>query len=361
VTSGSFDISNIEHLAANGFSLLVDSTVRGSLLLAVVALIAAYLSRRSASARHLAWALGVAGLLVLPLLVRTLPTWGVLPAWSVSIGSTAEQSAIPGIASSDLSLFGQISANWHVWIMGAWLAGAVYRFLCLAAAQWKLRALTVRCDPASRGRLALETLRLLVRLGITRTVELLQGPAGATPMTWGVVRVKLLLPEDSHEWPEGRLRSVLMHEIAHIERWDCLTQFVANVACAVFWFNPLVWLAVRKMRHEREAACDDRVLLTGTSAPDYAEHLLEISRGMQPSTVALAATGGADRPSHLAQRVEAILDDRRSRQPVTRGGLMASVVVLSLFVTLLAMVGVSDGPSSDFAVYRPATMQPPAS
>ena len=74
-----------------------------------------------------------------------------------------------------------------------------------------------------------------------------------------------------------RRRLVLLHELAHIRRYDCLTQLVAQAACALHWFNPLVWLAKSRMQSERELACDDLVLGAGTLPSTYAADLLELA------------------------------------------------------------------------------------
>ena len=101
------------------------------------------------------------------------------------------------------------------------------------------------------------------QLGIRRQVELLSSPRRAMPMTWGLWRTCLLLPEEAIAWDAAALCAVLLHELAHAKRRDCLTQLAAQVACALYWFNPLVWLAWRQMLTEREGACDDLVLRHG--------------------------------------------------------------------------------------------------
>ena len=112
------------------------------------------------------------------------------------------------------------------------------------------------------------------------------------PMASGIFAPSVLMPEDANRWPLERLRIVLLHELAHVKRRDCLTHVVAQLACALHWFNPLAWIAARHIRTERERACDDLVLACGTRGPDYAEELLEIARVMR---------GGRYPPSSLAR------------------------------------------------------------
>jgi beta-lactamase regulating signal transducer with metallopeptidase domain len=87
-------------------------------------------------------------------------------------------------------------------------------------------------------------------------------------VTIGILRPVILLPADAVSWPVERRALVLAHELAHVGRFDTLTQLMAQVAVALFWFDPLLWLAARRMGVEREFACDDAGLREG-SAPSF--------------------------------------------------------------------------------------------
>src|SRR5262249_37734869 len=146
------------------------------------------------------------------------------------------------------------------------------------------------------------------RLGLTQRVALLRSHHALMPMTWGWRRAVILLPADADSWPAARRRDVLIHELAHVQRLDCLTQAIAQLACAVYWFNPLAWIAARRMRIERERACDDMVLLAGSRASDYAEHLLDLARSLRSRHRHSLAALAMARPSHLEGRLLSILD-----------------------------------------------------
>src|SRR6185312_16017319 len=118
-------------------------------------------------------------------------------------------------------------------------------------------------------------------LGVKRRVELVQGSAKAMPMTWGWRRPVILVPAGAEAWPEPRRRAVLLHELAHVARGDYATQIAAEIVRALYWFNPLVWTATRRLRLESEQACDDRVLTAGAQAADYAGDLLDIARSFR--------------------------------------------------------------------------------
>ncbi len=172
-------------------------------------------------------------------------------------------------------------------------------------------------------------------LGIKGEVTLVRSDRISMPMAWSVVRSAIILPTDSQGWTPARRRVVLLHEMAHLKRRDCQTLLVARVVAALHWFNPLAWIATRRLQAERERACDDLVLSAGTRGPDYAQHLLEIARALRSSSPAWATVAMA-RPSELEGRLLAILDPDRDRRRATRAASVIGVVAAGLLVFPLA-------------------------
>src|SRR3569832_1643901 len=172
---------------------------------------------------------------------------------------------------------------------------------------------------------------------IGRPVTLLQSTRACVPMTWGIVYPRILLPVDADSWLSGRRTVVLLHELAHIKRLDTLTQLLAQLSTALFWFNPAVWLVAREMRREREHACDDFVLDAGARASDYAHSLLQIARPLVSGAPAAAALAMARR-SELEGRLLANLDPRIDRRPASRlRTAAASVALVALAVPIAAV------------------------
>jgi beta-lactamase regulating signal transducer with metallopeptidase domain len=221
---------------------------------------------------------------------------------------------------------------WALWLLVVWVAG-VLAILAMriigSVCVWRRAAESAPVTSGAWSDLAEE---LAAQLGLGRRVRLLESDRPLMPVTWGMVQPAVLLPP-AGEWSEERRRVVLLHELAHVKRWDCLTQAVAQVACAVYWFHPLAWYAARRLRLEREAACDDLVLGAGLQAPDYAAHLLDLARSLRgPACPSMAAVAMARR-SHIESRLRGILDTARSRRPIGRRGLvlaaLAAVCLLS--------------------------------
>ena len=138
------------------------------------------------------------------------------------------------------------------------------------------------------------------------------------PMTFGVFRPTVLLPAGASEWSPERLRVVLLHELAHVRRGDVAMHLLARTALALYWWNPLAWFAWREFLKERERATDDLVLHAGARASDYAGHLLEVARTLQPAPATAWAAIAMARRSELEGRLVAILDSGVNRRPSGR-------------------------------------------
>ncbi len=172
-------------------------------------------------------------------------------------------------------------------------------------------------------------------LGIRRSIRLLETEKSLVPMTWGVLRPIVLVPQMWREWSYERQRIVLLHELVHVKRWDTLFQMLARLTCAIYWFHPLVWYLLRHLRTEREMACDDCVLMAGERPTDYANHILEIARDYR--TLTLVAAVAMAQPTGLETRIRAMLDRTRSRLPIsfaTEIAILAGAAILSVGVAM---------------------------
>ena len=374
-----FSVDEADTLALVALTLL-DIAIKATAILTIAWAASTAMRRTSAAARHLVWLMAVAGVLILPALSVILPSWQVLPR-NVPMETTAPPSDAPSTAlrqpigadhmatplpppvdaeraripapelAAPVAPFpepiniarqatGAGGSGW-TWILIVWAAGAVISILPLILGMLSLRLLRRKARPIVAGSWPMLLDRLAADLGVTRLPILLQGPRHTIPMTFGALagiapaslaigRAKVLIPEDAADWSVQRRRAVLLHELAHIKRCDCLTQLVTHFACAVYWFNPLIWLAARRMLTERERACDDMVLAAGVKSSDYAEHILEIAAATPARRVAAFAGIRFARRSKLEDRLSAILDKTHNRRAMTRLTIAASIVLLAI-------------------------------
>jgi len=336
---------------------LLEASLKGSVLLLLAWVVVRSLRHASAASRHLVWATALGGMLLMPALTAVMPRLSVtglpsirrelLPPVPVPIAAPNVETAVadlptlPPLAPIASPRFARDVAppsalEWQTltrFAPLAWVVVAALVLLRIIASRMRLSSWSRRARPVDDGSWLSLAQRLAGRLNITRPVTLLRSERACVPMTWGVVYPTVLLPIDADEWTNERRTIVLMHELAHVKRLDAFTQLIAQLAVGLFWFNPLVWLAARQMRTEREHACDDCVLEGGARATDYAYDLLQIARSLGDSSGPAAAALAMARRSEFEGRLLAILDPKTKRHSVSRARLAlstASVLVLAL-------------------------------
>ncbi len=176
------------------------------------------------------------------------------------------------------------------------------------------------------------------QLGMRRPVTLLIHPEKTIPVVWGILRCRLLLPLAARHWSGEQLRSVLLHELAHVKRRDAIAQLLTQIACTLHWFNPLVWFAAWRLGVERERACDDLVLASGVRPSAYAGHLLEVVTGLSSARWAQSCWLAMARKSSLNGRLFALLNEKVNRRGVTTALAAAALVLGIAIVVPLAML-----------------------
>jgi beta-lactamase regulating signal transducer with metallopeptidase domain/peptidoglycan hydrolase CwlO-like protein len=156
----------------------------------------------------------------------------------------------------------------------------------------------------------------------------------AVPVTMGVLRSRILLPEDWREWDNTKLDAVIAHEVSHVARRDALTQRISLFHCAIFWFSPLAWWLDRNLASLAEQASDEAALWSGSDRNDYARTLLEFFEALQtaPGRVWWQDVSMA-KPGQAEQRLEKILTWRGSATM----GLKKSIAVVILALAVPAV------------------------
>jgi beta-lactamase regulating signal transducer with metallopeptidase domain len=329
--------------------MLIQGLLVGAVRVAVLlglALAAMPLLRRSCSAtRRLVLALALGGALVLPLVSAVVPAWRVeAPSAVTSLRGvvTTEALVAPEKAAANppsgevtTPVVPRVDAAGRfdpaALLVGVWAFGALLVLARLVVGLVRTRGIVRRATPARAW--ALSAARAERATGLRVAVRM-TGELDAPAVT-GVLAPVVLVPRASASWGDDRRYAVLLHELAHVRQRDCLVQVVAQVACAVHWFDPLAWVLARRLRVERELAADDAVVAAGTRATTYAEDLLAIADvGSISRDVPLGALGMAER-SQLAMRVTAIVSANRPRRPLTR--VRAALLVASLAGVVLVV------------------------
>ena len=357
---------------------ILEASLKGSVIL-LVALGATRIFRRtSAEARHSVLAIALSAFLVLPAAVMFAPRWTLSlpeaasrafpfvptdeavsvavappaaiarPAATTTVARAPARSSAAAVAAPAVAAVTSVEPvlapiDWSRAIVILWLAGASVIGLRLLVGLFRLWLLSRRSTMVTDGAWLQAAHATARRLGLTHGVTLLRGEEPGAPMTWGVLRPVVWLPSVAGLWPPELRSAVLSHELAHVKRRDAVTQWLANIAVAIHWFNPIVWVAARSLRVEREHACDDTVLSLGVRADEYAGQLLEMVRELGTMSGGPAPALAMARRSQLEGRLLAILDRAAERRPVPSTRVLAVATFAFVFVGVLGGARVTRG------------------
>lgn len=299
---------------------LVETVVASQVVLLVGWIATLLLRNRSAASRHLVWVVAFSIVLVLPVVRLFVPLIPIGKKQPVVISDVAVTYVAPLDGTSSSSPSAAVSkaappaVEWQA--VAGWIcaAGSAFLTIHLLLALMYLRRLRRRgsrvdgliCDRPSLAR----------RAGLKRRwdLRLSTGPIPSTAMTWGVCPPQVLLPEEAPAWPSERLEAVMLHELAHVRRWDSVTQVMAASACALYWFSPVSWLCARAMRAEAEKAADQAVLDAGVPSSDYAEVLIRLASSLSRRRHPFAIAGvSIMKKNKIEKRIETILSPRARR------------------------------------------------
>ena len=325
----------------------VSLAVKGTIVMAS-GLAGAWLARKSrAAVRHalLASAFGV--LLALPV-VSTIAT--PVP---IAVPVAADDSMVlplfdfAAAPSSGVPAAARVNANraepgWQQFrpaaiLLYGWFIGAALFLIPVIGGLLQVRTLR-RCGlPWRQGQAMVE--------GLTghRRVEVMLHEALTGPMTCGVLHPAIILPAGAQNWDRQDLERALVHELEHVRRYDWAIHCLARLACAAYWFHPLVWTAWRQLTLEAERSCDDAVL-RNSEAIAYADQLVGLARkrSLDRKSPALAMASRCD----LGARVKALLDGTQRRGPVGALLIAASCIAAAAIVLTMSPLRMVAAPQS---------------
>ncbi|MDP9204626.1 MAG: HEAT repeat domain-containing protein [Gemmatimonadota bacterium] len=334
--------------------------VKATIILLVALGITLSMQRASAGARHLVWLVTVAALLLVPALtawapipLRMLPA-DVSSARADGAASLASKSpgvgdaktgdanfATPGAVADPSLLSGSIERSTPSTglsgisiLLLIWAAVLAVIAGSLAYAALVVRRIVNRARPLDTEDWLTPLWEVSDRLALDEPPRLLRSEDAKMPFACGLFTPTIVLPSECDGWSLDRRRAVLLHELAHVRRHDLVGHTMGRVACAVYWFHPLVWTAAKQLRSESERACDDLALSCGARATDYAEHLLDIVTSVRRDATPSVALAMARR-KEFEGRMLAILDpELRHSSPSRRqsAALIGSLALISIVV-----------------------------
>ncbi len=291
---------------------------------------------RSAGERSLIAHAGIVALLALPAAMLLLPAWAPLPAsWAaapapVVAAPAAAAQALPAAApaasgAADTAGF----ALPEVGDLAPFLYAIPLALLCgmMLLAVVRLFAMRGRAEVLTEGSWLSALAEAQRRMGFKHGTALLVSRELRSPISWGVLRPTIVLsPVTVGAVDEAE--AIIAHELAHVARLDGAKLLGARAVCALFWFNPVVWMLARESHQLREEAADDAVLLADIDGPDYASLLVGAARHDNQGAL-LAAHGVAPGKGSLKRRITRVLDGSLKRGPASASWMLMSLVLLA--------------------------------
>ena len=307
--------------------ILVESSVRSTLIVAAVALVLKAMRVASPSIRHAAWTGVTLMMLSLPALVawgpdasvRLLPA-DVSDAWTIAPSpagaAAAARTGTARTVTPPAPVEGDAGWNWRTYAAGAYFLGLAVLMLRLAAGTLQVHWLTRRA---------------------VLKKDMLTHASCPAPVTVGWIRPKVILPAEWSQWPQEQLDAILAHEGEHVRRRDPLVQWLALLNRAVFWFHPLAWWLERRVSALAEEASDAAVLARGHDPHDYSGYLLDIARSVTRAGGRVHVIGMSMPGTNLPHRIRQILEGVSA--PQTSRLRVAGVAALCLVSTAAIAVG----------------------
>ena len=234
-----------------------------------------------------------------------------------------------------------------IWAVAVWSLGAVlilgrFGLGMLTLARWSRRGRQV--DQA-------DWLTTLRRLAPARPPRLRVSPAVAAPLSWGLSPGRILIGPGQLARPD-QAEAVLAHELAHIRRADWLFLALSRVAVALFWFNPLVWLAAHELERLSEQAVDEAVVRR-IDRETYARTLVGLAAQITKPAPHGAAVGMTGPARALAKRIKSVMSDR-TPAPTRRWMVAGAVVALAVVATPIAALELAARTQDETASPAPA-------
>jgi bla regulator protein blaR1 len=304
---------------------IVDCLVAGTLIAMFGGLVLSLLRGHGAVTRFAVWFSALMAIAALPFFAGSL--WSHVSAVAPNAGGRSAVT-LPG--------------SWALYLFVVWLAVASWHLAGVGRGLWHLYTLRKSCVTIAPAALGVQLRETLARNQSPRRIALCTSDVVHVPTAIGLVKPAVVLPVwVMRELSPDELNQILLHELAHLRRWDDWTNLAQKLVKALFFFHPAVWWIEKKVSLEREMACDDAVLAETARPLAYAEclaHLAEKTLIQRSIALAQAALGKIHQTS---LRVAQILDSNR---PAGNGRSWKPVASLVAAFALACFFGISRAP-----------------
>jgi beta-lactamase regulating signal transducer with metallopeptidase domain len=230
-----------------------------------------------------------------------------------------------------------LSTNWALALFAFWSAIASVLLIRLAFSLRHVSALRRNCYEIDTDAYpALIEVTDSFAEQQSRSVKLLASDDVRIPTALGFLDPAVVLPTWAlRDLSPDELKVILLHELAHLQRWDDWTNLAQKFVKALFFFHPAVWWIDSRLALEREIACDDMVLEQTANAAIYAASLVSVAekivtQKMRMGRTLALAQSAIGRMKEVSHRITQILDTKRKR--ANRGWRPALAMIGTLSV-----------------------------
>jgi len=352
------------------FVSLVNTTLQMTLIIALIAILIFLFRIKSSAIRYSLWLFAMFSIIILPLITPLIPQLdparfynhgaiGIIPdnlmdskannASNNSLSANSESASLqntPKVTTdkNDVSLINPVSIAYFLWCAGALFMLGITYGMYRKVKKLKVSSPNVE-DPAT-----LELLSCLKRgFRIRRQVSLKVSSEIYTPMSLGVLSPTIILPDTI---TVDNLEMVLIHELAHIRRFDYLVRLIQNTLKVLFFFHPLFHLMNRNLMRAREHICDDWVIAATDRRCEYARCIIGLlEKAIHKPVNIPVIIAMAERKRDVPKRIEMIADRKRKIDiKVSRKALAAMLIIGCLFLFVIGSIELAR-----FAIAKPAS------
>lgn len=274
-----------------------------------------FTKHRNSGTRFAVWFIALLGIALVPL------AGYLIPHSEFGLGTAQSRVVLP--------------EAWALYLLTAWATITVIGLIRIGFGLRQVRKLRRESIELPLSSLPLAVLRRLQGLRRRRVVVYVNDMV-RVPIAVGFLPAAIILPSWTlNELSSAELDSVLLHEVAHVERWDDWTNLAQRIIGAIFFFQPAVWWIENRLALEREMACDDVVLKETPNARDYAHCLVSLAEKSFFRRGVWLAQAAVTRVGQTSRRISQILDANRSGATTMWKPALALVASFSLVSLVL--------------------------
>ena len=295
-----------------------------------------------------------------PALKTVLPGSQVIPEFLLSrpsdtlssntVGGEGKRRGIGGVEATS-------ALNWRSGPKMAWICGCLFILALVTWRQWRFgRWLKSQVQVTDPERLALLD-RAKRRMAVSRPIDWIEVESDGTPAVFGWRRPRLLTPANiQRTLRDSELELVALHEMAHVRRGDILLNWVILAVQAMHWFNPLVWLAMRRWRADRELVCDSLVLqiLDAPQRRSYGETLIKLVEATIPIPSCPHLVSVLNNKHQIERRITMISNFKPTGR---RAWALAAAVALTICCLTFTKAAEQSKPPKSDGFAHPATQK----